>query len=66
VVPQQLNRLWIKVIERNNFSSIDVAGAEAQLILLALTARLKSCPDTKPGFEKCLFEDFAERIRDVV
>jgi hypothetical protein len=48
-IAQGLNRL------RRNSVSIKFghrdkpAGAEARLVLLALSARLKSCPDTKPA-----------------
>src|SRR5271167_4733494 len=36
-----------KLLERSNFLTTNSAGAKAQLILLALSARLKSCPVTK-------------------
>ena len=45
---QRLNRRRKKSILGPFFCAPTLAGAKAQLILLALSARLKSCPFTKP------------------
>jgi hypothetical protein len=44
------------------------AGAEARVIFQLLAARLKSCPDTKPGFSvackaRALFQPFMAPIK---
>jgi hypothetical protein len=56
-----------KGVDFAELPEIHPAGAKAQSLSVAFTARLKSCPDTKPGFSAaCLAFEFIPGFGEAV